>query len=178
MKIQSKRLTMEQIAPQDWPLYQALNQDPDVIRLCFDPLSPEAIKESFESRLPQWSKGAEHFLCLTVTLNETQEKIGVTGFKVSDGIAEVGYLFLSQHHGLGYGTESLRALVQWAAEHLQLESFNAVVTEGNIGSEKVLTKTGFVLHQVVPDAYQIGGKLYADHIYRLEKSLKQKGLSF
>lgn len=38
--------------------------------------------------------------------------------------------------------------------------------EGNIGSEKVLTKSGFVLDKIVPNAYEIGGQLYADHIYQ------------
>lgn len=168
MKISTDRLTMSQITQQDWSLFQSLNQDPAVISLCFDEPSPEALKESFESRLPRWRKGAEHWLCLTVTLSESGEKIGVTGFRVSDGVAEVGYLFLPQYHGLGYGTESLKALVKWAIEDLGIEAFNAVVTEGNFGSEKVLTNSGFTLHQVVPDAYQIGGKLYADHIYRLD----------
>jgi RimJ/RimL family protein N-acetyltransferase len=161
---------MSQLTDKDWPLFQALNSDPAVISLCFDAPSEEDIKHSFESRLPLWSKGAEHWLCLTITSRETGEKIGVTGFRVADEVAEVGYLLLPKYHGLGYGTESLRAVVKWAVEEQGIHSFNAIVTEGNIGSEKVLTKSGFTLKEVVPDAYKIGGKLYADHVYTLEGS--------
>ncbi len=45
----------------------------------------------------------------------------------------------------------------------------AVVTEGNVGSEKVLAKSGFTLHRIVPDAYEIGGQRYADHVYIMGK---------
>ncbi len=43
-----------------------------------------------------------------------------------------------------------------------------MVTEGNLGSEKVLIKSGFTLHNIIPDAYGIGGQMYADHIYMME----------
>lgn len=168
MKIQTDRLEMVQITADDWGLFQSLNQDPAVIRLCFDELPLEAIKESFESRLPLWNHSSEHWLCLTMTLKETREKIGVTGFRLTDGRAEVGYLILPQFHGRGFGTESLKALIAWASEEQGIHSFGAIVTEGNVGSEKVLTKSGFSLTKVVPEAYEIGGKLYADHIYSYE----------
>ena len=168
LNIQTDRLEMVQITADDWDLFQSLNQDPEVISLCFDEPSPEAIKESFESRLPVWSNSSEHWLCLTMTLTETGEKIGVTGSRIADGSAEVGYLILPKYHGRGFGTESLKALISWASEEQGIRSFGAIVTEGNIGSEKVLTKVGFSLTKVVPEAYQIGGKLYADHIYNYE----------
>ncbi|ELL0561952.1 GNAT family N-acetyltransferase, partial [Vibrio vulnificus] len=47
-----------------------------------------------------------------------------------------------------------------------IDKYSAVVTEGNIGSEKVLAKVGFVLDRIVPQAYEIGGNLYADHVYQ------------
>ena len=168
MKIQTDRLEMAQITADDWGLFQALNQDPAVIQLCFDEPSLEEIKQSFESRLPPWNNRSEHWLCLTMTLKETGEKIGVTGFRITDGRAEVGYLILPRYHGQGLGSESLKALITWASEEQGIHSFDAIVTQGNIGSEKVLTKNGFSLKKVVPEAYKIGGKWYADHIYSYE----------
>ncbi|MDD1783331.1 GNAT family N-acetyltransferase [Enterovibrio sp. ZSDZ35] len=169
MKIDTDRLGMTQITAEDWELFQSLNRDSVVISLCFDEPSSEEIKASFESRLPVWNKTSKHWLCLTITLKDTGEKIGVTGFRIHDGAAEVGFLIQPTYHGLGYGAESLKALLEWAYQEHDLQSFNAVVTEGNIGSEKVLTKCGFTLKDVMPNAYEIGGKLYADHIYQCEK---------
>ncbi|MBR9727778.1 GNAT family N-acetyltransferase [Shewanella intestini] len=160
---------MVQIIAKNWAFYQSINRDPDVISLCFDEPSLEEIKASFESRLPVWDKASEQWLCLTITLNETDEMIGITGFRVQNGIAEVGFMIQPKYHGLGYGTESLKALIKWAYENHGIQCFNAVVTEGNIGSEKVLIKCGFSLKDVIPNSYNIGGKLYADHIYQYQK---------
>ncbi|WP_253821710.1 GNAT family N-acetyltransferase, partial [Vibrio cholerae] len=65
--------------------------------------------------------------------------------------------------------ESLQALIDYSTKHFGLEGFMAVVTEGNVGSEKVLAKSGFTLHRIVPDAYEIGGQRYADHVYIMGK---------
>ncbi|MGR2831959.1 GNAT family N-acetyltransferase, partial [Vibrio vulnificus] len=75
-------------------------------------------------------------------------------------------MFLPEYHGLGYGTESLQALINYSMSEFGIDKYSAVVTEGNIGSEKVLTKVGFVLDRIVPQAYEIGGHLYADHVYQ------------
>ncbi len=168
MEIVTDRLKMTQITDKDWELFESLHRDPAVISLCFDEPSSSEIKERFESRLSLWSKASENWLCLTMTVLDTGEKIGVTGFHLVDGVADVGYLILPQYHGLGFGTESLKALVNWAFNEHAIKAFSAVVTEGNVGSEKVLTKSGFSLKTVVPNAYKIGGKLYADRIYCIE----------
>ncbi|KPM92806.1 GNAT family N-acetyltransferase [Vibrio sp. 1557] len=168
MEILTTRLKMTQITDKDWELFESLHREPAVISLCFDEPSPLEIKERFDSRLPLWSKASKNWLCLTMTVRETGEKIGVTGFHLIDGVADVGYLILPQYHGLGFGTESLKALINWAFYEQAIQEFSAVVTEGNVGSEKVLIKSGFALKTVVPNAYKIGGKLYADRIYCLE----------
>ena len=168
MEILTSRLKMAQITDKDWKLFESLHRDPAVICLCFDEPSLSEIKEKFESRLPSWSKASENWLCLTMTVRETDETIGVTGFHLVDGTAEVGYLILPQYHGLGFGTESLKALINWASDEQSITAFSAVVTAGNVGSERVLIKSGFSLKAVVPNAYEIGGKLYDDRIYSVE----------
>lgn len=168
MEIQTARLKMAQITNRDWELFEELNRDPAVINLCFDEPAPSEIKEKFESRLPLWCKASEHWLCLTMTILETGEKIGVTGFRFIDNIAEVGYLILPKYHGVGFGTESLKSLINWASNEQKIRTFSAVVTEGNISSEKVLINSGFSLREIVPNNYEIGGELYADRIYIIE----------
>lgn len=103
-------------------------------------------------------------------LKESGEKIGVTGFCYQNGIAEIGYMLLPNFHGYGYATESLDALITWAVNEQGIDEFSAVVTEGNVASEKTLIKNGFRLLRIEPDSYRIGGQLYADHIYQLSKS--------
>lgn len=169
MEILTARLKMTQIADKDWELFEFLHRDPAVIGLCFDEPTRSEIRERFESRLPLWSAASNNWLCLTITELNTGANVGVTGFQLVDGVAEVGYLILPQYHGLGIATESLKALVNWAVNDRAIEVFSAVVTEGNVASEKVLSKSGFSLKTVIPNAHEIGGKLYADHIYCFEK---------
>ena len=94
--------------------------------------------------------------------------MGVTGFNLADGVAEIGYLLLPCFHGQGYATESLEALLVWSKNIDEINSFNAVVTKGNVGSERVLEKCGFNLLRIEKNAYEIRGQLYDDdHIYTL-----------
>ncbi|MGF1723207.1 GNAT family N-acetyltransferase [Photobacterium nomapromontoriensis] len=167
MKLTSERLMMEQLSPNDWSLFHSLHADYRVISLCFDEPSMDEIKVRFASRLRLWLPDSSHWLCLVVTKRNNGKKVGVTGFCIQDGVAEVGFMFLPEYQGLGYATESLKSLIEYSRIHWDIEAFNAVVTEGNIGSERVLVKSGFSQVKVITDAYEIGGKLYSDHIYHL-----------
>lgn len=80
--------------------------------------------------------------------------------------AEVGFLLSPEFKGRNIATESLREVLRWARDVHDIQNFNAVVTEGNVASERVLQKCGFNLEQRIADAYEIRGKLYADLIYK------------
>lgn len=159
---------MRQITEADWPLFCQLHQEPKVIELAFDEPAVDEIRTRFNSRLPEWTSTSDHWLCLVIIDNETNAPVGVTGFIVDENNrsnAEVGYLLLPEHHGKGYGTESLQGLLHFAIHELHLSSLTATVTEGNDASCRVLEKCGFVFSQRYPDAYEIRQKRYADLIY-------------
>ncbi len=166
MKIETKRLEMKPIQQEDWGLFLALHTDPSVISLCFDPPEIKEVESKFCSRLVPWAPELNSWLCLVIKDKSTGTPIGITGFHVDQNIAEVGYLLLPEFHGKQYGTESLLALLDWAELNYKFKEFKAVVTEGNIGSERVLVKCGFKLDNIVHEAYEIGGQKYADHVYR------------
>ncbi|KGY11558.1 acetyltransferase [Vibrio tubiashii] len=170
-QIESKQLLMAQITEQGWRLFERLNQDEDVIRYAFDKPTTEQIRQRFESRLPVWDWPASHWLCLVIREKDSGTAVGVTGLCVSEqnsNEVEVGYLLLPEFHGQGYGTESLVALIEHSTREFPIKRVNAIVTDGNIASCKVLEKAGFTLAEREKDAYQIGGKLYDDLIYRLD----------
>lgn len=169
MQLQSTNLTMHQITQDDWELFHTLHTDSRIIELCFDQPSLEDIDSKFASRLPEWKSTSDEWLTLVIQEKTSGDNIGITGFKVTSGVAEVGYLLLPEYSGKGYCTESLKALINWASNCLDIKQFRAVVTKGNVGSEKVLIKCGFMLTQIEPNAYSINGKLYDDHIFSLEK---------
>ena len=168
MIITSTRLDMTPLAPGDWWLFQTLHSTPEVIAQCFDAPTETELKQKFDSRLQPWHKAADHWLCLVMRLRDSDQAIGITGMSMAEGRAEVGYLLLPTFYGQGFGSESLQALINWAASTQEITRFKAVVTEGNIASERVLEKAGFKLVAKVPDAHSIGGKRYADHIYHFD----------
>ena len=168
MNIRTARLNMTPLTQQDWPLFHRLHTTPDVIAQCFDPLPDSVLQQKFQQRLVPWNKEAKHWQCLVIRRHDTGQAIGVTGMCLSQGRAEMGYLLLPAFYGQGFGTESLQALTQWAVNTQEITRFKAVVTEGNIASERVLQKIGFQLVETVPDAHSIGGKRYADHIYHFD----------
>lgn len=168
MNIRTARLEMTPLNKDDWPLFQQLHNTPEVIAQCFDEPTSAELQQKFQSRLQPWHKDANHWLCLVMRQSDTGQAIGVTGLVMSEGRAEVGYLLLPEFHGQGFGTESLKALISWAANTQHISRFKAVVTEGNVASERVLQKAGFKLAAKTPDAHSIGGKRYADHIYHFD----------
>ncbi len=165
--IVTPRLIMRPITRQEWPLFQQLHNDPNVISLCFDKPDDNQLRDKFAQKLVPWVVNQNLWLCLTIQERETGEWVGITGFLDGQGVAEVGYLLLTEQHGKGYGTESLRAVIEWAQREYDIQQYRAIVTQGNVGSERVLEKCGFTLERIDPLAYEIGGKRYDDHIYTL-----------
>ena len=94
--------------------------------------------------------------------------MGVTGFAYDGETAELGYLLLPEYFNKGYATESLRAVIDWAWKECGIRQFKAVVTRGNIGSEKVLSKCGLTHTDTLFKVHTIGEKLYDDLIYTLK----------
>lgn len=72
--------------------------------------------------------------------------MGLVGFKgvpASDGAVEIGYGIDSIYQGLGYTTEAVEALTDWAFNHPECSQIIAFTLPENIASRKVLVKNGF-----------------------------------
>ncbi|MBA2657334.1 MAG: GNAT family N-acetyltransferase [Tatlockia sp.] len=56
---------------------------------------------------------------------------------------EIGYHLYKKFWGKGYGTELVKALIQWGFEHLSVNKLIASTYPNNIASQKILKKSGF-----------------------------------
>jgi ribosomal-protein-alanine N-acetyltransferase len=101
-----------------------------------------------------------------IFLNESEELIGSIGlFKVERGPAQsciVGYVLDKAHNGKGYMTETIELLVDYAFTELKLHRIEAGVKPNNLGSIRVLEKSGFRQEGVARKNIMINGK-WADH---------------
>lgn len=168
IKIATPRLRCESLSETDWPFFLALQQDAQVMRYVYDSKSESEIRVLFESRLPVWTPGAAHWLCLVVRENATGQPLGVTGYIHREpDCAEVGFLFAPAAQGKGFGTESLRAVCDFAFGTGEIRRLTATVTAGNQASRKTLEKTGFVLEGELRESYFLGGNWQNDWLFGL-----------
>lgn len=166
--IETARLHLRKIEARDWPLFLALNQNPEIMRYVAPNLSEDNIKQLFDARIQPWNKQSEHWLCLIAAEKDTDQIIGTAGLSRCaeiDGVAEVGYMLKPEFQGRGYATECLDALIKLAID-CGFESLSAKVTEGNSASERVLKKCCFYLAEQREHACQIGEVVVDDLIYR------------
>ena len=162
------RLTCSPLREADWPFFLALQQDPVVMRYVSDPRGQEDIRAAFDSRLPAWSPGAPHWLCLVVREQSSGARLGVTGYVHREpDCAEAGFLFCRAAQGKGYGSESLRALCDYAFGEGGLRRLTATVTAGNAASRRVLEKIGFCLEGELRESYRLAGKWHNDWLFGL-----------
>lgn len=89
-----------------------------------------------------------------IALRETGEVIGDCGWRGGpdpDGSAEIGYGLAAPSRGLGYGTEAVTALVEWAVRQPGVRQLTADVLEHNVPSRRLLERIGFqVLDATAP----------------------------
>jgi ribosomal-protein-alanine N-acetyltransferase len=64
-------------------------------------------------------------------------------YRISDGMAEVGYRVAERVSGHGVATSGLRALCRIAREELGLSTLTATTSNDNVASQRVLLKAGF-----------------------------------
>jgi [ribosomal protein S5]-alanine N-acetyltransferase len=82
--------------------------------------------------------------------NERQNPIliGNTGFKGppnENGMVELGYAILDGFQGLGYGTEAVSALIDWAFLNPKVQSISAETYPDLVPSMRVMEKCGMRL---------------------------------
>lgn len=168
-ELTTRRLTCAQLVASDWPFFLALQQHPQVMRFVADRRSESEIRTAFDSRLPRWSPGDAHWLCLLVR-DAQGVALGITGYIHRDtDCAEVGFLFAPESQGKGYGSESLRAVCDYAFGKGGIRRLTATVTAGNMASRRMLEKLGFRLEGELRESYFLAGQWHNDWLLGLLK---------
>jgi len=68
---------------------------------------------------------------------------------------ELGYIVGTPYQGKGYATEICKAILEYAKENTGFERINTLIEDGNIASEKLTKKLGFV-HE---EDFELDGKI-------------------
>lgn len=164
--ITTPRLLLTPFEPSDWAFFRSLREDRDIMRFMASIASEKETRRVFAARLT-----AQH--TFVIRTHDDDTPLGDIGLHVSAEFreeADIGYTVISQAQGRGIASEALRAVCDYAFNQVGVKAVNAYVLADNIGSVRVLEKTGFVRTQVLEKAYEIDGVKYDDWAYRLELS--------
>lgn len=164
--ITTPRLLLTPFEPSDWAFFRSLREDRDIMRFMASIASEKETRRVFAARL-----AAQHTFVIRTHDNDTP--LGDIGLHVSAEYreeADIGYTVIPQAQGRGIASEALRAVCDYAFNQVGVKAVNAYVLADNVGSVRVLEKTGFVRTQVLEKAYEIDGVKFDDWVYRLELS--------
>ena len=128
-----------------WKLMQTLNQTYEYIE--------EMIKR----------ESAGTHLYGSIVLKSTKEIIGtamIFNFDREAKHAEIGYVFHRNYWGKGFGTETVSLMNRYAFEALGQYKLHARVVDANIGSIRVLEKSGYELEGCLREYHFIEGVYY------------------
>lgn len=101
---------------------------------------------------------------LALALKDTDELIGHVGLsKIQEGV-EIGYAIAESYQRKGFATEAVTAFTDWAKTILSLDAIYAVVKSKNIGSCRILEKTGFEF--IKEEDRESFGVMYKQKLYK------------
>jgi len=116
------RLHLRPIGEQDEALYCRLYTDPLVMRFIAPALSQEVARRSFGVALRQQARHPQRWI---LTERTSGNDVGMVALVGEDDSPEIGVIVLVERHGLGYGYESMTALVEHAFAAARLTSITA-----------------------------------------------------
>lgn len=146
MKIlETARLTLRRLAPDDAPFILALLNDPLFLRFVGD----KGVRTLDDARDyiingPMASYAQHGFGLFHVSLKPADTPIGMCGLLKREVLADVdvGFAYLPQYSGQGYATEAARATLDYGRTVLGLKRIVAITAPDNEGSQNVLRKIG------------------------------------
>jgi RimJ/RimL family protein N-acetyltransferase len=113
------------------------------------------------------SKKAYHFIIRTRHDNAFVGEVAIHSISWSSRHGELGYHIERSQWGHGYATEAAAVLISWCFEQAKLHRLDAVVSEGNAASVRVLRKLGFRKEGRRPERARLGARWVAELEYGL-----------
>ncbi|RVT75260.1 N-acetyltransferase [Flavobacterium sufflavum] len=147
--IETERLILRELLPTDDEGMYRLDSNPNVHKFLGNQpiISIEESRQYIDYIRNQYVKnGIGRY---AVILKETNEFIGWSGIKYITerenghiNFYEIGYRFIEEHWGKGYGYESAKAWLDYGFKTMKIQTIYASANIENLGSRKILEKIG------------------------------------
>ncbi len=168
LPILTDRLILRPFTRGDVDAVYAYRQRPDVARYLFDgPMTRDACAEAVQMRVRQLSFAEEgDRIVLAVERQDKGVLIGeivLIWRNVASRQGEVGYIFNPEHHGQGFATEAVRALIGLGFAALDLHRIYARCDTRNTDSYSLMERLGMTREAAFPraaiSARPLGGRI-------------------
>ena len=171
--LQSENLFLRQISLNDDQEVFELRSDPETMKFIPRPLA-ETIEDARKFIIDcNASIEKNEYLNWAIARKEDNKLIGMVGFfriQPENFRGEIGYILNPNFHGKGIMKEAVDHALQYGFEILGFHSIEAVIDPRNIGSEKLLQKTGFIKEAHFKENFFYNGEFLDSVIYsRLNK---------
>lgn len=165
LPIETRRLWLRELTPDDAEFIYNLNSNPEVIKYTGDPPF-SSIEEAKQFLIEYDHYDLNGFGRWGVVLKSTDQLIGWCGLKSHEnGLIDIGFRFLEEHWRKGYATESCFASIFWAWANTSINSIIGRADLRNKASIAVLEKCG--LEKIKEEAFDhttLGG------LFKIDKS--------
>ncbi|MCB0192055.1 MAG: GNAT family N-acetyltransferase [Anaerolineae bacterium] len=147
MRLETDRLLLREYRAEDLAAIYNYQTHPAYLR--YAPWSQRHKKDvqNFLHNLIEWQNEQPRIkFQLAIELRSNQELLGSCGLRKTRDTAfeaELGYEIDPHHWGEGYATESVRAILKYGFDDLQLHRVFASIIADNLGSRRVVEKLGF-----------------------------------
>lgn len=131
------------------------------------PASFEEFQQSLAEREVQTRLGQWHVF--TIVEPQFGKLIGMTSIRPDMQLfrGDIGLWLGEMYQGRGYGTQTVRKLVEYGFEHLGLEKIEACVFTGNWASRRIFEKNGFLLEGTIRSAIRKRGQAVDEWLFGL-----------
>ena len=171
--LETSRLRLRKLAMEDVSrYYDRIGSSPEVTKyLLFSPHSNigESVA-SIQKALQRYAEGRCYRFC--IALKDTDELIGIIEplrFEESTSSCSFAYMLAQDFWGQGYGTEALRAVLDFLFREMEIERVDADHMAENAASGAVMRKAGMVCIGMVPDKYEKNGIFHDAICYRITR---------
>ncbi|MDX3773034.1 GNAT family protein [Chromatiaceae bacterium AAb-1] len=173
VKLTGQRITLTPFDHSDFALFAEMAMCPQMMKHIAAVATYQQAKAAFDIKCRLWSADTDNWLSFGIADIHTGEKLGNIGLKIIDQqhkIAETGFMLKQAAQGRGIAAEALMLLTEYAFTTLQLTKLVAICSVDNVGSIRLLEKSGFSRERFLPQNTRINNLPVDDYLYGLVNS--------
>jgi ribosomal-protein-alanine N-acetyltransferase len=168
--LETKRLVLREVTPDDADAMFAVRSHPDVMRYWGE--RPWESREQALAKIVELQQTFRNGNAIRwgLALKENGRLVGSAGFwywQKEHFRAEIGYELHPDEWGKGYMAEALAVIVRFGFEDMGLHSIQANVDPQNKASARVLEKVGFAREGWLLENFYFDGRFYDTWIFGL-----------